>query len=266
MGTDTISGIRAAQQFYGPSNEMFGFSIPASEHSTMTILGPAGEVQQFERMIDKFGKPNSMFACVSDSYSIYDACKSWGTTLKDKLIKSGATLVVRPDSGNPVEVSLETIKTLEKYFGSKINEKGYKVLNTVRVIYGDGINYQSINEILVNITNAGYSSDNISFGMGGALLQGINRDTLRFAMKASWAQINGEEYEVYKQPSGDITKASKKGKVKSYKSNIMSGWISTATPPDILSSEWVPMMTTVFENGVLLKSYSFDEVRKNANE
>lgn len=56
MGTDTISGIIGAQEYYNMGEEMVGFSIPASEHSTMTILGRDGEVTQMKRMLDQFAK------------------------------------------------------------------------------------------------------------------------------------------------------------------------------------------------------------------
>ena len=110
------------------------------------------------------GNTKGILACVSDSYDIYAACVKWGTELKQDVIDSGATVVIRPDSGDPATVVLDCLTILEKNFGHTINEKGYKVLNNVRVIQGDGINHQSIRSILANITKSGYSADNVAFG------------------------------------------------------------------------------------------------------
>jgi len=262
MGTDTVSGILAAQEYYGPADQMMGYSIPAAEHSTMTILGKEGEVKQMQRMIDQFAKPGALFAVVSDSYDIAKACKTWGTTFKQQLIDSGATLVVRPDSGDPVETSLKVVKILNNYFGSVMNSKGYRVLNTVRVIYGDGINYESIKEILETFKINGYSADSIAFGMGGALLQGINRDTQKFAMKASAARVNGKWIDVYKEAPG---KNSKKGRVMAYKSRLTGEWCSIGYSKGV-ADEWIPQMEMVYLNGKVVREQTFDEVRSISNQ
>lgn len=263
MGTDTVSGILAAQEYYN-TEEMVAFSIPAAEHSTMTILGREGEVTQMKRMLDKFAKEGSLFAVVSDSYDIYNACRIWGTELKDQLIESGATLVVRPDSGDPATVVLKVVQELDVWFGSTMNGKGYKVLNpAVRVIQGDGINLESIQSILFTLKMAGYAADNIAFGMGGALLQQINRDTQKFAMKASAANINGIWVDVYKDPITDSGKRSKKGLIESYVSKMTGEWITAVNAND---SEWTPMMEEVFFNGKLEKEFNFQQVRDNSNK
>ena len=79
-----------------------------------------------------------------------------------------------------------------------INGKGYRVLNHVRVIQGDGINPDTIRAILQRITGDGYAADNVAFGMGGALLQRLDRDTQKFALKCSAARVDGEWVDVYR--------------------------------------------------------------------
>jgi nicotinamide phosphoribosyltransferase len=216
-------------------------------------------------MIDQFAKPGALFACVSDSYDIMAACKTWGTTLKEKLIASGSMLVVRPDSGHPETVSVQVLQELDKHFGSTVNSKGFKVLNNVRMIYGDGINEVSIRGILLGAKMAGFSADNIAFGMGGALLQHMNRDTMRWAMKASAAQINGEWVDVYKDPVTDSGKASKRGRLGLYR-NTATGEIKTMRVDEQrIDSGLVNMLEPVFVDGRLLRNQTFDEVRQNAN-
>lgn len=259
MGSDTITGILAARKYYGA--EMAGFSIPAAEHSTMTILGREGETEQMLRMIQKFGKPGALFACVSDGYNIYEAVEKWGTILRQPLIDSGATLVVRPDSGDPVEVTIKCLRLLEKNFGCTINSKGFKVLNNVRVIYGDGINSLTIESILRTMEYDRYSADNLAFGMGGALLQRLDRDTMKFAMKASAAQINGQWVDVYKDPITDGGKTSKKGRMSLFRSRMTKEYITARVDQGPIDSEWEDMMVTVFENGELVNELSFQQIR-----
>src|ERR1035441_6425617 len=94
--------------------------------------------------------PSGFVAVVSDSYDIYNACsKIWGEELHDKVLSRDGVLVIRPDSGVPVDVILKILPILAEKFGYEINAKGYKVLNPkVRIIQGDGVNIDSIQEIL----------------------------------------------------------------------------------------------------------------------
>lgn len=261
MGTDTITGLLYAKEYYGA--EMAGYSIAASEHSTITSWGRENEVDAYRNMIKLFGKPGAMFACVSDSYDIYEACKLWGTVLKDDVIGSGATLVIRPDSGNPSDVVVKCLYILEKYYGSTTNSKGYRVLNNVRVIQGDGIDHSSIRSILFCMEIAGFSADNIGFGQGGALCQIVNRDTMRFACKCSSIGIREDDElvwkDVYKDPITDSGKKSKRGRVtlmKDSRGEYYSG-----------VEDWTPSeLVEVFKDGILTREYTFQEVRDNARK
>lgn len=255
MGTDTIAALLYARKYYGA--DVAGFSIPAMEHSTVTSWGRENEVEAYRNMLNKYAKPGALLACVSDSYDIYNACKLWGTELKQQIIDSGAMVVIRPDSGDPATVVANCLEILDKYFGSVVNEKGYKVLNNVRVIQGDGITGESIEAILNYITSLGYSADNVAFGQGGALLQGVDRDTQKFAMKCSSALINDVWIDVYKDPVTDTGKRSKKGRVTLFRNkdgNYYSG-----------VEDWHdPVLVPVFRDGELLNEISFDQVRANS--
>lgn len=259
-GTDTVEALRYGRKYYKES--MAGFSIPAAEHSTVTSWGGRDfESRPYNNMINQFAKPGSIFAVVSDSYDIYNAvAKIWGDTLKEKVISSGATLVVRPDSGDPTTVPVEVIKILAEKFGYTLNSKGYRVLHpSVRVIQGDGINEDSIQTILKNVMDAGFSVDNIAFGMGGQLLQGVNRDTLKFAMKTSAAKVNGEWREVFKDPITDKGKASKKG-VLNIRQLENKGWTTEQINFDDIDHVETELVK-VFENGVLHNLTTLAEIR-----
>lgn len=263
MGTDTVTGLMFARKYY--EADIAGFSIPAMEHSTVTSWGRENEVASYRNMIKKNATPGGIFACVSDSYDIFAACEKWGTELKEDVLASGATLVVRPDSGNPSEVVLKCLQILDKHFGHTVNEKGYRVLNNVRVIQGDGIDHRSIQSILFTITLNGYSADNVNFGQGGALLQGVTRDTMKFAMKCSAICVNGRWIEVYKDPVTDSGKRSKRGVVDLVKDSdgnfkTIDRLVEGSTLDNI--SELKP----VFMCGMTLNTLTFDQVRLNARK
>lgn len=256
MGTDTVTGLLYAREYYDAG--VCGFSIPAMEHSTVTSWGREREVDAYRNMLAQYGKPGALLACVSDSYDIYNACRLWGTELKQAVLDSGAIVVVRPDSGNPTDVVLKCLQILDENFGHVVNSKGFRVLNNVRVIQGDGIDHQSIKSILWNMEMHGYSADNVAFGQGGGLLQHVNRDTMKFAMKCSAAKINGTWVPVFKDPVTDPGKVSKQGRVTLYNDNGKY-WSGVEDWP-------TPVLRTVFEDGELKNTISFAEVRENSRK
>jgi nicotinamide phosphoribosyltransferase len=257
QGSDTVQGVLAANRYYNEA--MAAFSIPAAEHSTITTWGKTrdGETAAYYNMVQKYSKPGSIFAVVSDSYDIYKACEEiWGGSLKDAVIAHGGTLVIRPDSGDPVAVTLRCIQILDEKFGSTRNAKGFKVLNHVRLIQGDGVNPSSIEAILMNFKAHGYSADNIAFGMGGALLQHMNRDTQEFAMKASAVMVNGEWRDVSKSPIGQASKKSKGGRF----SVVMEEKRLITIAYDENEEDY---LRTVLNNGKLVRDLTFGQVRYN---
>ena len=259
MGTDTIEGILYAQRYYN-ATEMPGYSIPASEHSTITSWGRDHELDAFKNMLDQFAKPGAIVACVSDSYDIHNAVKQfWGQDLRQQVIDSGATLVVRPDSGDPLEMVLECLDGLEAAYGSTVNSKGYKVLQHVRVIQGDGVEPDDIKRIINAVLDAGYAMDNVAFGMGAGLLQKLNRDTHKFAYKVCEIEVNGEWRPVYKQPV-EGGKGSKEGLLDLV--FVGGTYFTVNRRHNDLSFESV--LRTVYEDGKLLVDDTFEDIRKRA--
>ncbi|MBL8669864.1 MAG: nicotinate phosphoribosyltransferase [Alphaproteobacteria bacterium] len=218
LGTDTVPALAWLRAYYGEA--MAGFSIPAAEHSTITAWGKDGEEAAYRNMVRQFAGPGKrtplgIVAVVSDSYDLARAVgELWGRKLKQDVIESGGRIVVRPDSGSPAEVVVATLRQLAGAFGSSVNGKGYHVLHpAVRVVQGDGMTERTIPVVLDAVAAAGFSAENVVFGMGGGLLQQVNRDTERFAMKASAAVVEGAAREISKQPLTDMTKASKAGRL-----------------------------------------------------
>jgi len=265
-GSDNLAGSGMAINYYN-AQKVYGLSIPATEHSICTLLGREGELEIFKHVLRSF--PTGTIACVSDSFNIFRACREyWGCELKEEILNRQGTLVIRPDSGDPIMTLLEIFKILFETFGCTTNSKGYKVLPPqVRVIQGDGVNYAEI----INIYNAlkanCISAENLVLGMGGALLQKVDRDTQKFALKCSSAIINGQEVAVEKSPTemdaqGNITpsfKNSKGGRLKLVKIN---GIFKTINEKEHL--ELADELHTVFENGELVNTITFEQVKANA--
>ena len=260
-GSDTVIGVAMANEHYGC--DMAGFSVPATEHSTITSWGRDREADAYRNLLQRFAKPGAVVACVSDSYNIYEAIERiWGGELRQQVIDSGATLVVRPDSGDPASVVTACLRLLDERFGHTVNSKGYKVLNHVRVLQGDGINERSIGMILDAASTAGYSATNLAFGMGGALLQQHDRDTQKFAMKCSSVTVDGEEVAVYKDPVDDPGKQSKMGRLDLVREP--GGRFGTVRLVGGAIAEPNTVMQTVFLNGGQFNKTTFAEVRARA--
>lgn len=262
MGTDTVEALMYARKFYG--EKMAGFSIPAAEHSTITSWGKDNEVAAYENMVDKFAGPGKLVAVVSDSYDIYNAVSNiWGGVLAERVKTNGGTIVIRPDSGNPREVPVKVIEALMDKFGFVTTNKGFKELPPyLRVIQGDGIDETSIQAILESMYRKGLSADNIAFGMGGALLQQVNRDTLSFAMKASAANINGEWVDVFKDPVTSSSKKSKRGIQGVFLSEYNTLEARKVAPNTVVKGN---LLEDVYVGGQLLREQTLAEIRQLAS-
>lgn len=252
LGTDTVAALTCGRDYYG--SDCAGFSIPAAEHSTITSWGRENEVEAFRNMIRQYGD-GALYAVVSDSYDIFAACEGlWGTELRDEVLNANGTLVVRPDSGNPVHVVTRVLDILGGKFGFTTLPNGLRVLNPkVRVIQGDGVNPTSIMDILSAMEANGWSIDNIAFGMGGALLQKLDRDTQKFAFKCSSVIVDGEERDVYKQPVTSSMKVSKRGRL-GLEFSVENGYVTT-------TEEHNTELRTVFRDGELFNVETLDEIR-----
>ena len=255
LGTDNMEAIMFAQKYYDA--EMAGYSVPASEHSTITSWGQDREADAYKHILNEF--PEGVVSVVSDSWDIFNACRNiWGNDLRDYVIGDGKrVLVIRPDSGKPEEVVPECLNILGEKFGGEINSKGYAVLPPyIRLIQGDGITRKSLPDITEAIMNHGWSLDNVVFGSGGDLQQNYTRDTSRFAFKASAKKLKGDAHwqPVFKSPSSDPTKNSKKGYL-----YLSPNFTTTSS---VVAND---LLRPVFRNGEMLVYESWDYIKERMN-
>ncbi|XP_063597278.1 nicotinamide phosphoribosyltransferase-like [Penaeus indicus] len=202
--------------------------------------------------------------CVCDSYDIWKCFEDvWCHDLRDLVLQrgeKGGCIYLRPDSGDPAEVVLRCLEILGQSYGTQNNSKGYKMLPPyLRVIHADGIDYRSLRDVLECLKNNGWSTANAFFGAGGALLQRVNRDTQKCAYKVSHAVVDDEEKEVYKEPITGTWKKSKRGRL-----SLQCDEGVYRTIEHGQGDGEKDLLVTVFENGELLKDYSFDEVCQRA--
>ena len=260
-GTDTIAALTVPENYYNDP-ELYGFSVQATEHSVMTSLGEGGEISQILNVIDN--AHDGILSLVIDSYNyrnfLEEAGKS-GSELNEAILKflntEGNKVVFRPDSGEPVSTTMDCLNLLSEGFGSTPNDKGYSVFDAnIGLLWGDGLNYQKIRDILYAMKSAGWAAENIIFGMGGGLHAAVNRDTQRNAFKCSAQLRDGVWHDIFKNPL-DSSKKSKTGRFKLIRQNN-----SFKTVP--IDSDGEDYLKTVFRDGKLLVDEKFSQIKQRA--
>lgn len=262
-GTDTLVGIRYAKKYYNAQIEPpVGLSVYAAEHSTVTSWGENHEIDAYRHFLTTTPS-EAILSIVIDSYDPIRAARDYlGGELKPLIMNRAGKVVFRPDSGDPIWMSTTVLDILWDKFGGTVNELGYRVLDPhVGMIYGDYIDYDMINNIMYEVVvKRRYAAQNIVFGMGGALLQKVNRDTQSFAFKASAIMDkNGNWNDIYKRPVSDARKASKKGRFSVIKD---VGGITTVPYTNECDDD---LLKVVFKNGVVINPTMFADVRKRAD-
>lgn len=241
-GTDTLVAVDYINYYYDGQNTFVGGSVPASEHSVMTLDGTEGEFELFKRIINET-VPNGVVSLVADGFDYWKVLTEYAAKLKDDILARGncplglSKVVFRPDSGDPVKILTGytnseyaeivvdgklkfvckvtgkelseaevkgSVEVLWEIFGGTETETGHKLLNShVGLIYGDSITLERAEQILERLHKKGFASGNVVFGIGSYTYNYITRDTLGFAMKATYAVVDGVPRNVFKDPKTD---------------------------------------------------------------
>ena len=275
-GSDNIPAVKLLLDCYNGKATFIAGSVPATEHSVMCAGGKDSEVETFQRLLKTY--PSGIVSIVSDTWDFWNVITNTANTLKDEILSrkkdafGNSKVVFRPDSGDPVKIlcgdenapegSPEykgAVECLAEIFGSTINAKGFKTLNSkVGLIYGDSITIQRCEEILKRLSEKGYASDNVVFGIGSYTFQYNTRDTLGFAMKATYVEIEGEGVSIFKDPkTDDGTKKSAKGLL------TVQGISADYKLLDDVSKnqEATGCLQTVYKNGAITRVQSLEEIR-----
>lgn len=277
IGTDCVSAIDMLTAYYDGNNNvpLIGSSVPATEHSVMCCDGSDGEFETIKRLITET-YPEGIVSIVCDSYDLWRTIDVYLPSMYDAIVNRQGKVVIRPDSGNPVDIicgDMCAVRDTPAYkgalqllwdnFGGRINKDGYKELNAkVGLIYGDAITVERAKLILTLMAEKGFASTNIVFGMGSYTYQYVTRDTFGFAVKATSAVINGERRAIFKNPTtGDGNKKSAKGLIK-VELDMETGRFY-ALDEQSESSESEGYLETVYKDGKLLKETNLSEIRQN---
>jgi nicotinamide phosphoribosyltransferase len=264
QGSDTIEGIFAANFFY--DIDMAGFSVYATEHAVECSFG--GSIEGAKAYISKQlsnGVAGSIMSIVIDGYNVYREAELLCTYFKDQIIASGVKVVFRPDSGDMMEVVPRLLAMQEEAFGYELTSTGHKRIKYVGLIQGDGVDHDKICELLELIISLGYSADCIVFGSGGALLQKVNRDDLKFAQKACSILVNGKWIGIAKNPITDQGKKSKEG-ILTVGRNIITNEIKTLRlDTGEMTNDYVDMMVLGYHLGKLYNETNMETVRELVN-
>ena len=283
VGSETIPAIDALEKYYNANadNEIIAMTVPATEHSVMCAGGLEDEFGTFKRLITEV-YPKGFVSIVSDTWDLWKVVTDYLPKLKYEILSRDGRLVVRPDSGDPVEIicgykaeereelTFEenaspnvrgVYEILWDTFGGTINEYGYKVLDPhIGIIYGDSITIERQREIYRRLEEKGFAATNLVLGIGSYTYQYRTRDSLGFAMKATWCQINGEAKEIFKQPKTDSgMKNSLKGLIQVLKDDKGVYYANDCVSK---AEEDVSCLTTVFLDGKLTKEFSLNEIRE----
>lgn len=331
-GSDTIPAVLWIEKYYQTKNinGSVATSIPATEHSVAETniielmedyqkgkvpskanIDPIyqqckdweprkiAELWYLERLLHVY--PKGFFSYVSDTYNLWEVCSDILPVLKDRILERDGRVVVRPDSGDPVdilcgyntktffddyrgifkpvrlrteedtpyykEINKGVIELLWDTFGGTINSKGYKVLDPhIGCIYGDAITLERAKDICERLEKKGFASSNVVLGIGSYTYNMNTRDTFGFALKTTYGVVNGKELLLYKDPiTDDGTKKSQKGRV-----IVTRDENNNLTYIDNLyKKEWEKYISegkdelrTIFKDGKTYNTQTFEEVRQ----
>jgi nicotinamide phosphoribosyltransferase len=261
LGTDTQIAMDLLHQYYG-APRVSGCSVPATEHSMMTLRGRDGEAGIVGDILAKY--PTGIVSIVGDSYDIYNFCQNIiGGRFQEQIRNRNGKVVIRPDSGDYKVVVPRIADILSEKFGCRENSKGFKVLAPcIGIIQGDGMDYFGIKDMFTALLASRYSAENVVVGMGGGLLRKVNRDTQKVAVKLCNAVIDGHDVEVYKDPVTDPGKTSKRGRLALTYDKTNHTY--TTVQDKYGNGVAFDILEPVFRNGVLLRMQTLDDIRRLA--
>jgi nicotinamide phosphoribosyltransferase len=256
--TDTLAAISAAKKYYNAGYT--SSSGPGTDHAVLIAWGRDNEADAIRNLFETLA-PSGWAIVLTDSYD-HEHCvrEVIGGELRDIVTNFPGIVGIRPDSGDAVQVTSDTIEWLMEAFGYRVNSKGFKVLpEFIRVIQGDGLSRHTFLQVLIEMERRGLALDNARFGMGGGLLQQCNRDTMAFGMKASAVCVNGEWRDVSKSPTGDKVKHSKAGRLALVHRD---GDYQTIRREAVGPEE--NLLQPVFRAGRLIRKFDFTELIANS--
>lgn len=288
-GSDNLNVINFVNENYAGDNGLILGSVPATEHSVMCAGGSdeGQEQDTYARLLNLY--PTGIVSVVSDTWDLWNVLTVILPNLKDQILARDGKLVIRPDSGDPVDILTGSIlmyndeqydhpswaadnhtpaekgvvEVLWDLFGGTVNEQGYKVLDPhIGAIYGDSITFERADEICSRLAEKGFASTNVVFGVGSYTYQYVTRDTFASAVKATWVEIDGVGHDIAKDPATDNgTKKSAKGRL----AVVLGGeglYLLQGPGAVVAEAMGYNELMTVWKDGEFLVQQSFADIRR----
>lgn len=273
FGSDTVPVFDFVERYYGgDEDDPICGSVPATEHSVMCAGGQADEEATFRRLLRLY--PSGIISVVSDTWDLWDVLTRILPRIKAEILGRPGKLVIRPDSGDPVRIICGdpsapedsparrgVIQLLWDVFGGTVNKAGYRELDPhIGAIYGDAISRERAVAIVSHLQEQGFASTNIVFGVGSFTYQYVTRDTHMFAMKATWAKIDGKGHDLFKKPvTDDGTKHSATGRLAVFSGDAGKLYaVDRATP----EQEAASLLQPVWTDGKFERLQTFGQIRR----
>jgi nicotinamide phosphoribosyltransferase len=281
VNSATIPVIPYLEEYYNcdSSKEIVAKGAVSTEHSVMcssaTIDGD--EITMVKRLLTEV-YPNTSFSMVSDSYDYWNLVEEILPACRKEIMAHNGTLLVRGDSGDPIEIVTETVFRLWELFGGSVNSKGYKVLDPhVKAIYGDSITIQRAEKIYTILMENGFACNNVALGVGSfsmqcieedGMLKPFTRDTFSTAMKATYGEIGNASFEIFKNPktdTGHFKKSQKGCCIVQKNDNGKLIYFDKLTYAETKAKDLVNYLVPIFKDGEMLKETSLKEIRGKLN-
>ena len=274
LGSDTLPVISGLRKYYNAKGFVVG-SVNATEHSVMCAGTKDDEIGTFKALMNTY--PTGVLSVVSDTWDLWKVLTQYLPQLKEEILSRDGKLVIRPDSGDPVDIicgsssSLGATTAEEKgvvallweVFGGTVNAQGFKVLDPhIGAIYGDSITTDRAQRICERLAEKGFASTNVVLGIGSFTYQFNTRDTFGFAMKATSVVVNGERREIFKDPiTDDGIKKSAKGLIRVDTKNSEFVIVDQVSEEE----EGKGALQTIYKDGEFLNTVSLEEIRTRVN-
>lgn len=275
LGSDTLPIISSLRNYYKAEGFVVG-SVNATEHSVMCAGTKDDEIGTFKTLMNTY--PTGILSVVSDTWDLWKVLTDYLPILKDDVLARDGKLVIRPDSGDPVDIicgeaselggklpkDKGLVELLWDIFGGTINDQGFKVLDShIGAIYGDSITTERAENICQRLSNKGFATSNVVLGIGSFTYQFNTRDTFGFAMKATSVVVNGKRREIFKDPiTDDGVKKSAKGLIKV---DLVDGeyvLVDQVTTEEENKGE----LQVIYKNGQFLNPITLQEIRDRVNK
>lgn len=272
LNTATVPVIPYLESVYNCdcTSEPVAFGSPSTEHSVMcsNYAADGDEITLLRRLLTEI-YPHTSFSAVLDSYDYWNVIDNIIPKLKPEIMAHDGCMLMRGDSGNCVEVVTKTVFKLWDEFGGTVNSKGYKVLDPhVKAIYGDSITVQRCEEIYKILAENGFACSNVSLGVGSfsmqcieedGILKPFTRDTFSSCIKATYCEIDGKPFPIFKNPKEGGFKQSQKGCCFVYKDGEEYKFRDGYTWDEACSD--TNLLQTVFKDGLLIREQSLSDIR-----